>query len=213
MCVFFDVDGVLIDGWHADTARRKPWDATIEADLGIDRAGFQRLLFGAPDGRPSPMAECIAGRRDLRAALDEILPQLGHHGPADVVMRYWFEKDSNVNPEVLQLVADIRERGVARVYLATGQEHHRAHHLWTTLGLRDRFDGMFYTAAIGVAKSDRRFFRAIDRALVSDPTQPPMFFDDQPGIVAVAVAAGWDATIFTSARDVREHPRLRHLWV
>jgi FMN phosphatase YigB (HAD superfamily) len=33
MKIFFDVDGVLIDGWHANSALRKPWDAMLEVDL------------------------------------------------------------------------------------------------------------------------------------------------------------------------------------
>ena len=50
--VFFDVDGVLIDGWHNDPKRRKAWDAAIKADLGIDRARIPE----------SPVQHC--GRRD-----------------------------------------------------------------------------------------------------------------------------------------------------
>jgi putative hydrolase of the HAD superfamily len=38
--VFFDVDGVLIDGWHANSALSKRWDLTLEADLGVDREAF-----------------------------------------------------------------------------------------------------------------------------------------------------------------------------
>ncbi len=63
MKIFFDVDGVLIDGWHADETRRKPWDTTIEADLGVDRKAFQRLFFGTCGVRTSsPMHACVIGR-------------------------------------------------------------------------------------------------------------------------------------------------------
>lgn len=69
MKIFFDVDGVLIDGWHADASRRKPWDATIEADLGIDRETFQHLFFGTVGARSfSRMVECVSGRSDLKSA-------------------------------------------------------------------------------------------------------------------------------------------------
>ncbi|MGN7754317.1 hypothetical protein [Sinorhizobium sp. 22678] len=81
MKVFFDVDGVLIDGWHADIARRKPWDETIEVDLGVDRDAFQILFFGTPGNRSaSPMFECVTGRRDLKQALAAILPDVGYKG-------------------------------------------------------------------------------------------------------------------------------------
>jgi putative hydrolase of the HAD superfamily len=213
MRVFFDVDGVLIDGWHADVARRKPWDATLEADLGIEREAFQKRFFATEHGdSASIMLECVTGRRDLREALSEVLPELGFRGSADDFMRYWFEKDSNVNTNVLRLVADLRQRGGAQTFIATGQEHHRARYLWETLGFSQYFDAIFYSAEIGHPKKDKRFFNAINRALGIETEQRPLFFDDQPEIVALANSIGWDATTFTSGRDVMEHPRLRALW-
>jgi putative hydrolase of the HAD superfamily len=213
MEIFFDVDGVLIDGWHADSARRKPWDAALESDFNIDREAFQRLFFGTPGNRStSPMSECLTGRRDLKEALAEVLPQLGYRGNADQFMRYWFKKDSNVNAHVLRLVEDIRKCGEAKMYLATRQEHYRARYLWNELGFSKHFEGMFYSANIGYPKKDVRFFEAINRRLGIDAGQRPLFFDDQPEIVGVAKSAGWDGTAFTSMRDIRDHPRLRHLW-
>lgn len=153
--IFFDVDGVLIDGWHANSALRKPWNATLEGDLGINREAFQNLFFGAPGGRfESLMFECITGRRDLRDALAEVLPQVGYEGSVDDFMRYWFEKDSNVNADVFKLIEEIREGCGARIFVATGQEHHRARYLWNELGFSKHFDGIFYSAKIGYGKKD-----------------------------------------------------------
>jgi putative hydrolase of the HAD superfamily len=202
--IFFDVDGVFIDGWHANSALRNPGDATLEADLGINREAFQKLVFGTPGSRsPSPMFECLTGRRDLGDALADVLPQLGYHGNTDDFMRYWFEKDSNVYADVFRLVEDIRKGGGAKMYVATGQEHHRARCLWNELGFSKHFDGMFYSAEIGHPKKDVQFFKAINRSLGIDAARRPLFFDDQ---------AERDATAFTSIKDVREHPRFRHLW-
>jgi hypothetical protein len=122
MKIFFDVDGVLIDGWHANSALRKPWDATLEADLGINREAFQMLFFGTPGSRStSPMFECVTGRSDLRDALADVLPQVGYQASADDFMRYWFERDSNVNAGVFRLIEDIREGSGAKMYVATGK--------------------------------------------------------------------------------------------
>jgi len=213
MKIFFDVDGVLIDGWHANPALRKPWDATVQADLGIDRDAFQRLFFNAPAGKPnSAMFECITGRRKLKDALADVLPQVGYRGSVESFICYWFERDSNVNPDVFRLLTEIRERSGNRMYVATGQEHHRARYLWNDLGFSNYFDGMFYSAEIGHAKKDLRFFEAINRSLGIEPSERPLFFDDQPEIIELAKRAGWDGTTFTSIRDIREHSRLRHLW-
>jgi putative hydrolase of the HAD superfamily len=213
MKIFFDVDGVLIDGWHADSALRKPWDATLEIDLGVDRNAFQELFFGAPTSRSaSPMFACVTGRRDLRDALADVLPRLGYRGRIEDFVRYWFEKDSNVNADVFRLLEDIRKGSGAKIYVATGQEHRRARYLWNELGFSKHFDGMFYSAKIGHPKKDVRFFEAINRAVGIGMEQRPLFFDDQPEIVELAKRAGWDGTVFTSIKDIREHPQLRHLW-
>ncbi|WP_105431995.1 MULTISPECIES: HAD family hydrolase [Neorhizobium] len=211
MKVFFDVDGVLIDGWHADVSRRKPWDATIEADLGVDRQAFQTLFFGAAGTRASSrMAECVKGRADLKLSLAEVLPQTGYKGNVDDFVRYWFEKDSNVQTEVVALAAILKSQNL-RTFVATGQEHHRAHYLWHELRFSDYFERLFYSAEIGLLKKDTGFFEAINRALDIHPEERPLFFDDQPEIVDLAKGAGWDAVTFNSVEDIKKHPRLKDL--
>ena len=70
-----------------------------------------------------------------------------------------------MNADVFSLVDDIREDGGAKMYVATGQEHHRARYLWNELGFSKHFDGMFYSADIGHPKNDVRFFEAINCSL------------------------------------------------
>jgi putative hydrolase of the HAD superfamily len=98
------------------------------------------------------------------------------------------------------------------LFVATGQEHHRARYLWNELGFSKHFDGIFYSANIGYGKKDARFFQAINRSLEIGAGERPLFFDDQPEIVELAKTVGWDATAFTSINDIQGHPRLRHLW-
>ncbi len=213
MKIFFDVDGVLIDGWHANSTLRKPWDATLNADLGVDRDAFQELFFGTAGSRSvSPMYECVTGRRDLLDALADVLPRVGYRGRMNDFVRYWFEKDSNVNVRVFELVEEIRKHSGAQMFVATGQEHHRARYLWNELGFSKHFDGIFYSAEIGLPKKDVRFFEAINRSLRIHDGERPLFFDDHPEIVELAKRAGWDATVFTSIDDIQAHPKLRHLW-
>ncbi|WP_184450025.1 HAD family hydrolase [Rhizobium sp. BK538] len=213
MKIFFDVDGVLIDGWHANPELRKPWDMTIEEDLGVDRDAFQQLFFGTPGDRfQSRMFACVTGQSDLKAALAEVLPQVGYAGSVNSFVQYWFEKDSNLNASVIGLVSELRQAGDIKLYLATGQEHYRARYLWNNLGLSWLFDGIFYSAEIGHPKKDVRFFEAINAALGISGDERPLFFDDQPEIVALAAQAGWDGRAFSCERDIRQHPRLRGRW-
>lgn len=174
MKVFFDVDGVLTDGWHADPSRRRPWDETIEADLGVDRQAFQDLFFGTAGNRASSgMMACVTGRSDLKTALAEVLPHAGYAGSVDAFMRYWFERDSSLQTEVIALASFMRSQGL-RTFVATGQEHYRASYLWNELGLFEHFERMFYSADIGLLKKEAGFFEAINRLkTVEDIRQHP----------------------------------------
>jgi putative hydrolase of the HAD superfamily len=210
--LFFDVDGVLIDGWHCRPERRKPWDADIERDLGVDRAVFARKLFApSADGDPPAMLACVGGKRDLKDVLAEILPATGYRGSVDAFVRYWLEKDSNLNRDLFAVVERLARHPRVDVYLATGQEHHRAAYLWNELGWRAHFKDIFYSAKLGHLKETPEFFGAINRALAIAPGDRPVFFDDREDIVSLARDAGWDACVFDTLDDVIGHPRLKHL--
>ena len=212
MKVFFDVDGVVIDGWHSDPARCRPWDADIEQDLGISRTALQDALFGPrPKGVGSPMQACIVGQLDLKQVLADLLPSLGFAGPVDAFLDYWFAKDSVVNAGVLDIAGQVARSRRASAYLATGQEHYRADYLWNDLRLRDHFEAMFYSARIGHLKSSPEFYAAVSKALGIGPDERPLFFDDSPSAVTAAREAGWDACLFATVEDMRTHPRLSDL--
>lgn len=209
MKIFFDVDGVLIDGWHVDPALRNPWDANLEEDLGIDRVALERALFHSPtDGSDAPMLTCIKGGLDLKEALALILHDLGYHKPVDRFLAYWFEKDSNINKAVLEVVDLLRKKEGVAPYIATGQEHHRAAYLWNDLAFSDRFDGMFYSADLGLAKDNPAFFQEINSRLAISSDEHPLFFDDRPNVVGAAREAGWDAHVFRGVSDLTGNSRI-----
>jgi putative hydrolase of the HAD superfamily len=210
--IFFDVDGVLIDGWHSKPERRKPWDATIAHDLGIDREALRKRLFApAADGEQAPILACACGRRDLKQVLGEILPEIGHRGSVDSFLGYWFEKDANVNRELFAVVERLARHADVDLYLATGQEHHRAAYLWNELGWRVHFKDIFYGAKLGHLKDTPEFFAAVNRALAITSGDRPLFFDDRADVVMLARDAGWDAHVFDTVDDVTSHPRLKYL--
>lgn len=155
MKVFFDVDGVLIDGWHEKPERRHPWDTTLAEDLGIDVAMFRKLVFGDGVSFTAPLHACAKGERDLKHLLAEILPQTGYAGPVDTMVKYWFDKDAKLNPIVFGAVKRLALRSDVSLYLATGQEHHRAAYLWNDLNLKAVFKDIFYSAKLGYLKTTR----------------------------------------------------------
>ncbi len=212
MKLFFDVDGVLIDGWHARPERRRPWDVDLEQDLGIAREALQAALFARQDpARPAPIELCARGEADLAAVLAELLPAIGFHQPVSRFLDYWFTKDSAINEEVMAVVERLAEVPAVELHVATAQEHRRADYLWRVLGFRRRFRSIFYTARVGFLKDDPRFYSAVDREVGRVPEERPLFFDDSEAVVAAARRAGWDACLFEAVEDITGHPRLRGL--
>lgn len=212
MKIFFDVDGVLIDGWHAKPELRKPWNKNIETDLGVNLLAFEQLLFiEKSHSLGSVMDSCVSGQRDLKEALREILPQVGYRGHVDDFVQYWFQNDSNICVEVLDLVKTLKRVVGMELFVATGQEHYRAAYLWNELGFSKLFDEIFYSADIGCLKSNIRFFESINSRLGITEAERPLFFDDREDIVLLARQAGWDAVTFHNAQDIRSHPAIYNL--
>ena len=70
--VFFDVDGVLVHGYHARPELQRHWDANLLDDLGIDRERFRNeFIFDIFIKR------VVIGETSLIEALDRRLPSLG----------------------------------------------------------------------------------------------------------------------------------------
>jgi len=154
---------------------------------------------------------CVRGERDLREALAATLPTVGYGGSVDAFMRYWFEKDSHVNREVMDAVKRLARHEHLELYLATAQEHYRAAYLWNELGFKKHFKDIFYSARLGHLKSTPEFFLEINRVLGIGPDERPLFFDDREEVVALAREAGWDACIFNTVADLITHKRLINL--
>ena len=211
MRIFFDVDGVLIDGWHAKPEFRRPWDATIEEDLGIDKDAFHEKFFGFAGANRAAISACLRGERDLKEALAAFLPTVGYAGSVDAFLRYRLEKDSHINREVMEAVKRLARHAHVELYLATAQEHYRAAYLWDELGFKDHFKDIFYSARLGHLKNAVEFYLAINQALGIRPEERPLFFDDRDDSVTSARAAGWDACLFDTAADLLGHPRLINL--
>jgi putative hydrolase of the HAD superfamily len=197
--VLFDVDGVLVHGYHTRAELQRRWDEHMLEDLGVDPAAFkQRFIFDVF------VKKVIIGQLGLVEALDAVLPQLGYKGPTQRFVAYWLERDSQLNTELIGIAGQLKSAG-ARIFVATNQEHLRAQWLWQTLRLGETFDDMFYAARLGVTKPNPRFYAEVERRIGPQP-EPPLFFDDSPEVVAAARKAGWEAVVYESLADCTTHP-------
>jgi putative hydrolase of the HAD superfamily len=199
-CIFFDVDGVLVHGYHARPERRRRWDEHIEADLGIDPDAFRNCFFKGAFEK-----EVLTGRTALMSALADVLPGLGFCGSPLTLINYWMARDSNVNHQLLDIVRQLRRSERAKLFVATNQEHMRALHLWSGLGFQYVFDDIFYSARLGVLKPDGAFFRRIVE-LVGPQKEAPLLFDDSAAVIEAAKSFGWGAVLYDEVVDCSSHP-------
>lgn len=73
--VFFDVDGVLIHGMHANPAHVRRWDTNLLQDMGVNPVRFtSEFIFDIF------VDKVVTGQMSVIAALEERLPLLGYKG-------------------------------------------------------------------------------------------------------------------------------------
>jgi glucose-1-phosphatase len=136
--------------------------------------------FNQTDGPPELVYEAVA-------------PALGFPGSYSQFAAIWngiFTPNPAVVPAVAILLAQ------TRVAILSNTNALHMHHLRQTLPLLGRFEAVFTSYELGLAKPDPAIYRAAVARLglsVADVA----FFDDSPGHVAGAAAAGLRAFVYT----------------
>lgn len=187
--IMVDVDGVVVV--HPDA---HGWSAKLERDLGVPVARLRTAFF------EQHWADVSHGRAALRDRLSPVLREIAPHLTTDKLVDYWFANDAHVNEALLGELAAIRANGI-EVHLATVQEHERATYLWEQLDFRSRFDGLHYSAELGVAKPAIDFYRSIEARTGFRP-KDLFLIDDMPANVDGAISAGWRAALWTSRDEL-----------
>ncbi len=197
--LLFDVDGVLVHGYHAKPHKQIRWDENLLADLGVDPQRFKdEFIYDVF------VKKVIVGQMSLLEALDRTLPRLGYRGPSMAFAGYWLSHDSHVNEPLLDVVRRLKATGV-NLYLATNQEHMRAQWLWQTLKFGELFDDIFHSARIGHAKPAKPYYDWVNHRL-GPQAEPPLFFDDSEPVIKGAREAGWEAVQYDELEHVTGHP-------
>lgn len=203
--IVFDVDGVLLHGFHARPDQRESWDKIL-GDLGIDADRFQtEFIFDIF------LKKVLTGQTPMIEALDKRLPGLGYKGSSMAFAQIWLNHENQPNVELLSALRKLKGNPNLKLFLATNQDHMRAQWLWETLGLGEIFEDIFYSGRIGLTKAHRGFFDFADQRMRL-PDVPPLFFDDTAKVIEVARSHGWEAVHFSRNEDVFNHEWLRSKW-
>ena len=115
--------------------------------------------------------------------------------------REWLARPGRIDTAVLAIVDELRAEGYPVAILTNGTDTVPAE--LEAAGIRDRFDHLFNTADIGVAKPEPAAFEHACRSLATDPGSV-FFADDSAGHVAGARSVGLVARLFTGADGLRD---------
>lgn len=197
--VVFDVDGVLVHGYHARPELQRRWDENLLEDLGIDPDRFREEFI-----YDIFLKKVLIGQTSLVEALDRRLPSLGFKGSSMMFVHYWLSHDSSINQSLMESILLLKKQADIRLFIATNQDHMRALWLWQSLNIREIFEDIFYSARAGVLKPHKAFFNFIEDR-IGPQSEPPLFFDDTPKVIAGAQTVGWEAVLFNGLEDFTGH--------
>lgn len=173
--LLLDADGVVqwpAEGWLDN------WRRHARGDI----EGFTAAMWAAEE-------PALDGRADLRDEVARFLRESDRdENTVDEICEAWSMIET-FEP-ALEMVDGIRTAGV-RVHLATNQQTYRRD-IMLGRGYADRFDRLFFSCDLGVAKPDPEYFREILRHLDHGP-QGVVFIDDRLDNVEAARSVGIDA--------------------
>ncbi|MEL7155437.1 MAG: HAD-IA family hydrolase [Actinomycetota bacterium] len=182
--VLLDLDGVIR---HFDPARQQ--------------ATEQRHGLAAGEILAVAFADALIGRLVTGAITRaQWVAAVGRAVGNPAAAEEFFSDRGTVDPAMLDLVDDLRRRGLLVAVLTNGTDTIAAE--LVELGIDDRFDAVFSTADIGWAKPDRRAFAHVCSALAIEPAGV-FFTDDSPGKLGGAVELGMTARPFVGVDDCR----------
>jgi putative hydrolase of the HAD superfamily len=115
------------------------------------------------------------------------------------------QTDDQPSVDALDAIAAVR-RPHDTLCLASNQERVRARYITEQMGFSARFDKLYFSCDLGVAKPHSEYYLAIQRDLGASPRQMH-FWDDSPGHVHAAAALGWNAHVYDGSHAMNEPPR------
>ena len=204
--IFFDVDGVLINGYHAKPELRHCWDEHIERAFGVKRQDFFEQYISEVF-----VKEVLVGKADLHDTLSVVLPRIGYGGDAQNFIDYWLKNDARLNTALLEQVAKLAALPDVTLYIATNQEHNRAQYLMEDLGLKRYFNDIYYSARLGHMKPSPAYFAGIEADIGVEAGRDIILFDDTQVVIDGANAFGWQGHQFDGVQDLAKSTRIKNL--
>lgn len=182
--LLLDLDGVV-----------RHFDPSVADDLevrhGLEAGSLRRAAFAPPRG-----IAAITGGLTRAEWTAEVGSAVGSIEAA----RTWLGTWGSADPEMVDLIAEIRLGGV-RVALLTNGTDTIPDEL-AACGLDGAFDHVFCSWHLGVAKPDAEVYGRVCAAMSVEPSDVVFFDDSEPNVVG-ARAVGLVAELFIGTDQVR----------
>lgn len=166
--ILFDLDGLVI------LKKDKLFSQRISEEMGWPYEQVSEFFTGE-------FRQCSFGRADLKEKIAPYLTKWGYKGSVDEFLKYWFDSENNTDKEVLNMVRDLRSKGI-KCYIATRQEKYRKEYLLNVVGLKNEFDGIFCTCDIGFDKWENGYWDFVFDDLKATPDEILFFCDSQKNV-------------------------------
>lgn len=192
--ILFDADGM--------TLVSKRFSQQIQGDYGISWEKMKPFFDG-------PFIQCKLGRADLKEELAKVVGDWGWKGSLDELLAYWFGIGSTPDPEVILLAKKLRSQGV-KCFLATNQEKYRAEYFRNAIGLKNVFDDLLVSAALGHMKDEVAYFAEAYTCInsteqASIPKETILFVDHEEKNLAAAKEFGFETYQYHDVNDFKQY--------
>ena len=191
-CVLFDLDGVVRHFDHSDLE-------AVERAHGLPPGAVLDAAFD-----PDRLARVTTGRMTRAAWVAEVAASIGAPEPAAA----WASTDAAPDHDVLALADELRAQAVITGILTNGTD--TIPEELGRLGIASRFDHVFNSATLGVAKPDPEAFRLVLDHLGLTGREV-LFTDDSAEKLTGAVAVGMAVHHFVGADGLRRELSARGL--
>ena len=188
--ILLDLDGVVIRPRHKYFSDKfsEEYNIPIEEILPFFRKEYKLAA---------------KGEVSVREVLPDYLNKWRWKGTVEEFLNYWFEGETTLDENLLVEVGKLREQGI-KVYLVSHNGRERANFVMEKVGLKNRFDGAFFSCDLGFTKNEQDFFKEIlDKLKVNSDNIE--YWDDDPVNIEVAKSAGIkNAKVYTSFEEFKK---------
>lgn len=145
---------------------------------------------------------CLVGKADIYKKLPEYFEEWGWQGSVDDLLDFWFSGERDLDHALLEEIGKLREAG-HECYIASNQEVNRAKYLWEDVGLKEHFDGAFFSHQLGYLKDHKNYFRHLSENLSRDFSEL-IFWDNMKEYVDTARSLGVESYLYTSLENYKK---------